>query len=182
MRTISLRMPVRITKRFFQSFSELKNQANTFLECGSGLGVATIMASRIGYEAYGIEAKSSLVEYSTNFSNQLGCDAVFANGSFIPDEFEWNPATTDEPVRTFIDVPAAFDALEMSLQDFDLIYAYPWPTEYSLYLDFFDSVCTTGRTFFMLRCSGRYVVAASGRLIMIPSAPSLVRRNGCFLW
>ena len=120
----------------YQTLCELKTKATTFLECGSGLGVATIMASHVGFEAYGIEAKPSLVDFSRKFNDQLNCNAVFANGSFIPDEFEWDPATTDEPVRTFIDVAAAYDELDMSLEDFDLIYAYPWPTEYSLYLDF----------------------------------------------
>ena len=35
--------------------------------------------------------------------------------------------------RTIIDAPSAYDELDMELRDFDLIYAYPWPDERSLY-------------------------------------------------
>ncbi|NIO39185.1 MAG: hypothetical protein GTO41_02680, partial [Burkholderiales bacterium] len=47
-----------------QSLIELRGQATTFLEWGSGLGVVAIMASRLGFEAYGIEAEAELVEHA----------------------------------------------------------------------------------------------------------------------
>lgn len=117
----------------FHALVKLQGKAVTFLEFGSGLGVATIMASRLGFEAYGIEAKEELVEYARDFAEQFAPDAEFATGSFMPDGFEWDPAAGDESVRTFIDEPAGYDEIAMELADFDLIYAYPWPTEHSLY-------------------------------------------------
>ncbi len=35
--------------------------------------------------------------------------------------------------RTIIDAASAYDELDMEIRDFDLIYAYPWPHEHTLY-------------------------------------------------
>jgi len=120
-------------KEVIDSLYGLRGKAHTFVEWGSGLGVVTIMANRLGFEAFGIEAEPVLVEHSETLAETWGPDAVFAQGSFIPDEFQWNPAQGDEAVRTIIDVPDGYDQLDMRLADFDLIYSYPWPTEHDLY-------------------------------------------------
>jgi len=117
----------------YKSLARLRGRALTFLEWGSGLGVVTIMASRMGFEAYGIETEPDLVEYAENFAQAYGPQARFAQGSFIPDDFEWNPANGDEVIRTIIDAASAYDKLEMELRDFDLVYAYPWSDEHTLY-------------------------------------------------
>jgi hypothetical protein len=103
------------------------------LEWGSGLGIVTIMASRMGFEAYGIEAEPCLVTHAENLARTYGPNAQFAQGSFIPDDFAWNPADGGDVDRTVIDVASAYDKLDMELKDFDLVYAYPWPDEHTLY-------------------------------------------------
>ena len=35
--------------------------------------------------------------------------------------------------RTIINAASAYDELEMELRDFDLVYAYPWSDEHTLY-------------------------------------------------
>ncbi len=117
----------------YESLARLQGTVLTFLEWGSGLGVVTIMASRMGFEAYGIEAEPGLVKYSETLALAYASDARFALGSFIPDAFEWNPADGEDVHRTVIDSAAAYDELDMELRDFDLIYAYPWPDEHTLY-------------------------------------------------
>ena len=47
-----------------QSLKELQGKASTFLEWGSGLGVVTLMASALGFEAYGLEVAPELVEHA----------------------------------------------------------------------------------------------------------------------
>ena len=116
-----------------RSLVKLRGQALVFLEWGSGLGATTIMASRLGFEAYGIEADGTLVEHSEELAAAYGPKARFAQGSFIPDEFEWRPSDDDEVNRTVIDLPEGYAKLDMELRDFDLIYAYPWPNEHTLY-------------------------------------------------
>lgn len=117
----------------YQSLTQLRGKVSTVLEWGSGLGVVSIMASRMGFEAYGIEAESNLIEYAEGFAERYGPATRFAHGSFIPDEFVWNPGDGEELNRTIIDIPAAYDQFDLELQDFDLVYAYPWPEEHQLY-------------------------------------------------
>ena len=117
----------------FHSLKSLRDSAENFLEFGSGLGVVTLMASWLGFESYGIEARETLVDYSREFASDFSLPATFATGSFIPNQFQLDPSKGDESVRTFVDEESAYPELDMELEDFDLIYAYPWPTEHSLY-------------------------------------------------
>ena len=117
----------------FHSLVKLKKTCHRFLEFGSGLGMATIMASRIGFEAYGIEMKSELVDYSRQYAEKYAPSALFATGSFVPSQFEHDPSRGEESYCTAIDEFSAYEELEMDLDDFDLVYAYPWPTEHELY-------------------------------------------------
>ena len=117
----------------YEQLKLLRSQADTFLEWGSGLGVVTIMASRMGFDASGVEAESELVDYSNDLADKYDCSAQFAHGSFIPDAFAWDPSKGDELERTVIDLPAGYDQLDLELDEIDLVYAYPWPTEHSLY-------------------------------------------------
>lgn len=117
----------------YKSLLDLQGRMVTFVEWGSGLGVVAIMASRMGFEAYGIEAEPGLVEHSECLAEKYGPQTKIAQGSFIPDEFELSPAEGDDVIRTIIDLPSAYDELDMQLRDFDLVYSYPWPDEHTLY-------------------------------------------------
>ena len=117
----------------YASLAELRGRAFTFLEWGSGLGVVTIMANRMGFEAYGIEAELSLLNYAEKLAQVYGPGACFAQGSFIPDEFVWNPTQGGDVSRTLIDAASAYDDLDIELRDIDLVYAYPWPDEHHFY-------------------------------------------------
>ena len=119
----------------YESLARLRGSVLSVLEWGSGLGIVTIMASRMGFEAYGIEAELDLVGHSESLAQTYGPDARFALGSFIPSDFKWNPPDGDDVYRTMIDCPSAYEELDMEIRDFDLIYAYPWPNERTLYHD-----------------------------------------------
>ena len=117
----------------YKSLARLRGSVSSVLEWGSGLGVVTIMASRMGFKAYGIEAEPRLLLFAESLARKYGTEAQFAEGSFIPDAFAWNPANGDVAQRTLIDAASAYDELDMQLSDFDLVYAYPWPDEHTLY-------------------------------------------------
>lgn len=106
--------------------------SSRFLEWGSGLGVVTQMASRLGYQAYGIEAEPQLVELARDLAGEFDSRAEFVTGSFVPDHFQWRPELGHEAERTLMDLPDAYGDLGMELDDFDLVYVYPWPSEHSL--------------------------------------------------
>ena len=119
----------------YQALLELKDQVTTVLEWGSGLGVVAIMASRLGFESYGIEVEPGLVQHAEQLAEQYGPDTQFAAGSFIPDDYQWNIELPGTCTRSETDSRAAYHELDMQLHDFDLVYAYPWPDEHGLYLD-----------------------------------------------
>ncbi|MEO8269023.1 MAG: hypothetical protein ABI557_04840 [Aureliella sp.] len=111
----------------------LKDRAHTFLEWGSGLGVVAIMASRLGFDSYGIEVKPDLVEAARELAERFNAAPIFATGSFVPEEFSGNLREGDEFHRTETQDRSAYDELDMELRDFDLVYAYPWPEEHTIF-------------------------------------------------
>lgn len=124
-----------------------QGRINTVLEWGSGLGVVAIMASRMGFDAYGIEAEEGLVELSNTLNEKYNSQAVFAHGSFIPDDFEWQPSSEEDVDRTEVDAAAAYYLIDMEIRDFDLVYAYPWPDEHGLFQSIFQQFSQPGAKF-----------------------------------
>ncbi len=131
---------------FFAAWTVLKSlrgRGSTFLEWGSGLGVVAIMASRMGFDAAGIEIQGELVELAQTLAKRHSADVDFVCGSFVPDGFEPDASAGDEFFRTDSDSASGYDQLDRELSDFDIVYAYPWPDEQGL----FNSI--------MRRCGGR---------------------------
>lgn len=110
----------------------------TFLEWGSGIGTIAIMADMLGYEAYGIEINRDLVERAEDLAEKFGSKATFAHGTFIPEEYVWTPEVGDEDFTTSLEGSPGYEELGLSLEDFDIVYGYPWPGEEALFEDIFD--------------------------------------------
>lgn len=117
----------------YRSLQKFQNRCVTFLEWGSGLGVVTIMAAQMGFDAYGIEIEPELVAHADELAERFGSNAKFACGSFIPADYEEDSRDGAEFYRTITDSPSGYEALDMELRDFDLVYAYPWPEEHIVF-------------------------------------------------
>ena len=117
----------------FEKLCELRGRVDTILEWGSGLGVVTIMANRLGFNAFGIEAEPDLVKLAEGLATKYGARPRFVVGSFIPAEFEENYQAGEEFGRTLTTATPAYEELDMELRDFDLVYAFPWPDEHGIY-------------------------------------------------
>lgn len=117
----------------FEKLCELRGRVQTVLEWGSGLGVMTIMADRLGFDAYGIELEPDLVKLAEGLAEKYGARPKFVVGSFIPAEFEEDLQAGEEFVRTPTTATPAYAELDMELRDFDLVYAFPWPDEHGIY-------------------------------------------------
>ncbi|QDV27348.1 methyltransferase domain-containing protein [Aureliella helgolandensis] len=115
------------------SLRKLRKRTHTFLEWGSGLGVVAIMASRLGFDAYGIEVEPELVALADELAERFAATPTFAVGSFIPDDFDEQLANGDEFHKTVVTDRDAYGELDMELRDFDLVYAYPWPEEHGVF-------------------------------------------------
>ena len=107
-----------------------------FIELGSATGVITIMADLIGFDAVGIELDASLVAIARQLATKYESRARFAAGSFLPAGYKWNSKSGDGRMGTIGSGPSAYAELGRALDDFDLVYAYPWDGETPMLIDF----------------------------------------------
>jgi hypothetical protein len=106
-----------------------------FLEWGAATGVITIMADLLGFEAYGIELESDLVATARALAANFDSRARFAAGSFLPSGYEWRSSDGDRRIGTLGIGPSAYRDLGYALDDFDVVFGYPWDGERELMLD-----------------------------------------------
>jgi hypothetical protein len=119
-----------------QALRQHEPQALRLLEWGSGFGVVTGLAAWLGFDAHGIEIDATLVRAAEQLLAAHRLRATFACGSFVPDDYDAG-RHVDLETRTVLGHPAAYDELGRDLDDFDVVFAYPWPTEEALYCDLF---------------------------------------------
>lgn len=115
--------------RVLRALVALRSPGARFLEWGSATGVVTVMADLLGYEAYGIELDPELVEIARGLAGKFGSGARFAAGSFLPAGYTWSPADGDGRLGTIGEGSPGYAALGHPLEDFDLVYGYPWDGE-----------------------------------------------------
>jgi hypothetical protein len=115
-----------------------------FLEWGSGIGVVACLAAQLGFDAIGIEIESPLVEIADDLANAHDIDAEFLCGSFVPHGTEVTVGTADDFAWLSTTGPVAYDDLDLEPNDFDLIFAYPWPGEEQIIFDLFANHAATG--------------------------------------
>ena len=106
-----------------------------FLEWGSALGTITIMADMLGFEAYGIELDDQLVHQAREIARSKASGARFAAGSFLPTGYRWGRRTGDGRLGTIGQGRSGYLELGIPLDDFDVIFAYPWSGEEPILLD-----------------------------------------------
>ena len=121
-----------------QAVRALEPSARRFLEWGSGLGVATGIAELMGFDAYGIEIERDLVDASRQLLVAHALRAPIVHGSFVPDDFEDSEHLSDLESRIVLHGEPAYVQMDLDLDDFDVVFAYPWPTEVELYLRIFE--------------------------------------------
>jgi hypothetical protein len=107
----------------------------TFLEWGSATGVITIMADLLGYDACGIELDASLVDIARTLAAKFDSKARFVAGSFLPEGYEWKPRTGDGRLGTIGQGRSGYLELGRSLDDFDVVFGYPWQGEEAMMHD-----------------------------------------------
>jgi hypothetical protein len=147
-----------------QALMALRAPGQRFLEWGSATGIITIMADMLGFEAYGIELDAALVDTARALAAKHGSGARFAAGSFLPSGYRYRPRHGDGRLGTIGDGESGYRELGVPLDDFDLVYAYPWGGEEPMMLDLMKSY--GGRDARLLLLTGSEVrVYRGGRLV-----------------
>jgi SAM-dependent methyltransferase len=115
-----------------------------FLEWGSGLGVVTCLAEWVGFDAAGIEIESRLVEMAEKLAADHGVAAQFVCGSFLPAGAEPRLDHLSDVAWLTTEGSDGYEELELEPDDFDLIFAYPWPGEEQVLFDLFADYAAVG--------------------------------------
>jgi hypothetical protein len=113
-----------------------------FLEWGSASGVITTMADLLGYDACGIELDASLVDTARDLATRFGSGARFVAGNFMPTGYVFSSSSGTARSGTVGFGESGYLQLGRALDEFDLVFGYPWPGEEPLMLD-------------LMRCYGR---------------------------
>jgi hypothetical protein len=113
----------------------VRRPGRRFLEWGSATGVITIMADLLGFDSCGIELDSSLVDVGRDLASRWDSNARFAAGSFIPMGWEWQRSEGDGRHGTIGQGPSGYLELGHALEDFDVVYGFPWMGEEPMMLD-----------------------------------------------
>lgn len=108
-----------------------------FLEWGSAIGTITIMADLLGFEAYGIEIDGTLVSTARELAARYQSNARFAEGSLLPTGYRYRSETGDPRTGTIEQGVSGYRALGLALEDFDLVFGYPWSGEEPVMIDVF---------------------------------------------
>lgn len=142
----------------------LRRPGSRFLEWGSATGVITVMADLLGYEAYGIELDERLVHEAVETAARFGSSARFAVGSFVPDGYVWRPRDGDGRLGTLGSGASGYLPLGHALDDFDLVFAYPWGGEEEMMLDLMRTHGAPDAGLILQRVSGEVQLVRNGKV------------------
>lgn len=108
-----------------------------FLEWGSGLGIVAIAAAHLGFHAHGIEWDEAMVDEAKELATRHRVRVPFVAGSFVPPGSDRLLDRAELSTRTVLQSDDAYDRLERDVDEFDVVFAYPWPEEEGLYRKLF---------------------------------------------
>ena len=135
-----------------------------FLEWGSATGVITIMADLLGFEAYGIELDGHLAGQARDLARRSGSRARFAAGSFLPSGYRWH-RHRDERLGTIGYGASGYLDLGIPLDDFDIVFGYPWSGEEPMMLDLMNKYGRADARFLLNATSGGVMTYQCGKVI-----------------
>lgn len=117
---------------------------NSFCEWGSGIGVVACLAATLGFDSIGIEIDPRLVEASQKLAREHKLAVQFIHGSYVPDGHECEDDFDESQVMTLEQGRSVYEELGLDPDDFDCIFAYPWPGEDDVVTAVFDRYAARG--------------------------------------
>jgi len=122
-------------------------KGNTFCECG--FGIVTGLASQLGWEAIGIEAESFLVDQANRFLVRNQLKGEILHGNFLPRGSEWLTDAQSNHASLFHQVENAYEKHDLELDDYAMVFAYPWPGEHPFLQEVFRHYAGNGALLLM---------------------------------
>jgi hypothetical protein len=119
-----------------------------FCEWGSGVSAVASLAAMIGYRSYGIEYDGNLCAAAERIHEDFDISVELVHGSFIPEGVEDLIvdafAACDGELAMHTDSDRAYEEIDCAINDFDIIFAYPWPNDVEVTLEIFDRCAAQG--------------------------------------
>jgi hypothetical protein len=156
-------------EKVFAAITTLKEsgllRGDVFCEWGSGFGIATCMASLIGFKAYGIEIEDGLVKLSTQLARDLSIPAEYLCTSYLPEGYEecegiggkdLLPPQDTTSGGAIIDITPLYDGLDPG--EVDLFFVYPWPGQEEFMMDLFDEIASEDAILLIYQADGETTV------------------------
>ena len=114
-----------------------------FLEWGSGFSIVSAIAAELGLTAFGIEAEPDLLAMGRKTIQTWNVSVELVEGNFLP---PGAAQLADDPMLPSLhhDPSDGYKKLGLELDDFALVYAYPWPGEDDFHEFVFDRYAATG--------------------------------------
>ncbi len=100
-----------------------------FVEWGCGFAVITGVAGLLGLDAIGVEAEEFLCEEARKLFANQSINAEIWQGNFLPAGARALAEDQDPLVSLTHSIPSAYAQHDMSIEDFAIVFAYPWPGE-----------------------------------------------------
>ena len=100
-----------------------------FCEWGSGFGVVACLADALGFDAHAIEINHELMDAAEGLADEYGYEVEFARGTFVPEDGDVYLDQTNEFEWLSPGGACGYEALGLETDDFDVIFAFPWPGE-----------------------------------------------------
>lgn len=139
----------------WRSLASIREQSltpgNLFCEWGCGFGIVTAMASQLGWDAIGIEAEPFLVDEARKFLASEKIPAEIWHGNFLPTGSERLARHQSHHASLFHQVPSAYAKRGLELDDFAIVFAYPWPGEDGFLKDVFATYAALGAILLLFR-------------------------------
>ena len=126
------------------ALAERGYERERFLEWGSALGAIAGLAADLGFSAHGIEIDPELVDVSRHLLADHGLRVEIAEGSFVPDGHEVPGGLGDPDSDNLASGASGYDELQRDLDEFRIVFAYPWPGVEPVFFDLFDECAAPG--------------------------------------
>ncbi len=116
---------------------------NRFLEWGCGFAAISAFASTLDFDVIGIEAEPDLLRQAGTILARWDVNIDLVLGNFLPPGSE---SLSEDPTLPSLGhhVECGYQSIGLDLDDFAIIYAYPWPGEDDFHEAVFNRYAANG--------------------------------------
>jgi hypothetical protein len=116
---------------------------NRMVEWGCGFAVVAAIGSRLGLDVFGIEAEALLLKQAEQTLVGFDTPVDLICGNFLPEGAESLSHNPDFPSLGH-EVENAYELMGLDLDDFAIVFGYPWPGEEVFHQAVFERYGMTG--------------------------------------